>query len=139
MDVSNKFNSLKEAELENREEVAEEVECRLAAQVVKKVSNKKSKGFKMQKIGGEKKLLLVRESKKPLVLVKSNDQFMSALLDTGSDRSLINYRNVKCLPTDSIKESNVRVKGLKVGKVELELQTRCRPSKGRRCIPDVVI
>ena len=71
MDVSNKFNSLKEAELKNRkcfkevvEEVAEEVECCLASQIVEKFSNKKSKGVKVQKIDGEKNLVLVKESKK---------------------------------------------------------------------------
>ena len=58
--------------------------------------------------------------------MKSNDKFISALSDSGSDRCPINYRNVKCLLTDSIKESNVRVKVVNssnsvIGEVELEL------------------
>ena len=61
-----------------------------------------------------------------MVIEKNNDTFVSALLDTGSDRCLINYSNVKCLPSDSIKESNVRVRGVNaasrvVGEVQLEL------------------
>ena len=49
---------------------------------------------------GQKKFLLLSKSKKPEVIVKNDNVFMSALLDTGSDRCLINYyRNVKCLPS----------------------------------------
>ena len=55
---------------------------------------------------------------------------MRALLDADSDMYLINYRNVKCLPSesDSIKESEIRVRGVTgvssvVGKVEFEYES----------------
>ena len=78
-------------------------------------------------MGGADNIILVKESQKPVILVKSNEKFMTALLDTGSEKCLINYKNLNCLTKDSIKESNVVVKGVNssnsvIGEVTLELQ-----------------
>ena len=120
IEVKNKFNCLKEAELKDR------VECCLAAQVVKKCTSS-NKGVSVHAVGGADNIILVRESQKPVILVKSNEKFMTALLDTGSEKCLINYKNLNCLTKDSIKESNVVVKGVNssnsvIGEVTLELQ-----------------
>ena len=120
IDVHNKFNCLKEAELQDR------VECCLAAQVVNKYKSSK-KGVSVHAVGGADNIILVKESQKPVILVKSNEKFMTALLDTGSEKCLINYKNLYCLTKDSIKESNVVVKGVNssntvIGEVTLELQ-----------------
>ena len=122
IDVSNKFNVLCESELEDHKSQKNMEYC-LAATAVKNFSNKEN--WRVRKVGREI-FLLLNKSKKPMVIEKNNDTFVSALLDTGSDRCLINYRNVKCLPSDSIKESNVRVRGVNaasrvVGEVQLEL------------------
>ena len=119
IEVKYKFNCLKEAELKDR------VECCLAAQVVKKCTSSK-KGVSVHAVGGADNIILVKESQKPVILVKSNEKFMTALLDTGSEKCLINYKNLNCLTKDSIKESNV-VKGVNssnsvIGEVTLELQ-----------------
>ena len=105
IDVKNKFNCLKEEELQDR------VECCLAAQVVNKYKSSK-KGVSVHAVGGADNIILVKESQKPVILVKSNEKFMTALLDTGSEKCLINYKNLNCLTKDSIKESNVVVKGV---------------------------
>ena len=120
IEVKNKFNCLKEAELKDR------VECCLAAQVVKKCTSSK-KGVSVHAVGGADNIILVKESQKPVILVKSNEKFMTALLDTGSEKCLINYKNLNCLTKDSIKQSNVVVKGVNssnsvIGEVTLELQ-----------------
>ena len=120
IEVKNKFNCLKEAELKDR------VECCLSAQVVKKCTSSK-KGVSVHAVGGADNIILVKESQKPVILVKSNEKFMTALLDTGSEKCLINYKNLNCLTKDSIKESNVVVKGVNssnsvIGEVTLELQ-----------------
>ena len=120
IDVKNKFSCLKEAELQDR------VECCLVAQVVNKYKSSK-KGVSVHAVGGADNIILVKESQKPVILVKSNEKFMTALLDTGSEKCLINYKNLNCLTKDSIKESNVVVKGVNssnsvIGEVTLELQ-----------------
>ena len=120
IEVKNKFNCLKEAELKDR------VECCLAAQVVKKCTSS-NKGVSVHAVGGADNIILVKESQKPVILVKNNEKFMTALLDTGSEKCLINYKNLNCLTKDSIKESNVVVKGVNslnsvIGEVTLELQ-----------------
>ena len=111
---------MKEAELKDR------VECCLAAQVVNKCTSSK-KGVSVHAVGDADNIILVKESQKPVILVKSNEKFMTALLDTGSEKCLINYKNLNCLTKDSIKESNVVVKGVNslnsvIGEVTLELQ-----------------
>ena len=80
-EVKNKFNCLKEAELKDR------VECCLAAQVVKKCTSS-NKGVSIHAVGGADNIILVKESQKPVILVKSNEKFMTALLDTGSEKCL---------------------------------------------------
>ena len=120
IEVKNKFNCLKEAELKDR------MECCLAAQVVKKCTSS-NKGVSVHAVGGADNIILVKESQKPVFLVKSNEKFMTALLDTGSEKCLINYKNLNCLTMDSIKELNVVVKGVNssnsvIGEVTLELQ-----------------
>ena len=107
IEVKNKFNCLKEAELKDR------VECCLAAQVVKKCTSSK-KDVSVHAVGDN--IILVKESQKPVILVKSNEKFMTALLDTGSEKCLINYKNLNCLTKESIKESNVVVKGVNSSK-----------------------
>ena len=72
IDVKNKFNCLKEAELQDR------VECCLAAQVVNKYKSSK-KGVSVHAVGGADNIILVKESQKPVILVKSNEKFMTAL------------------------------------------------------------
>ena len=106
VEVYNKFDYLKEAELDNREDV----ESCLATQVVKKCTSS-NKGVKLLVVGKDN-IILVKESKKPVILVKSDKKFMTALLNTGSEKCLINYKNVQCMPTDCIKESNIVVKGV---------------------------
>ena len=108
IDVSNKFNVFSESNLEIKSSV-NNVEYCLSATVVKNFSNKET--WKVREVGRQKKFLLLNKSK-ILVIVKNNNTFMSVLLNTGSDRCLINYRNVKCLPSDSIKESKLRVRGV---------------------------
>ena len=105
IEVKNKFNCLKETELKDREEYC------FAAQVVKKCTSS-NKGVSVHAVGGADNILLVKESQKPVILVKSNKKFMAALLDTGSEKCLINYKNLNCLAKDSIKASNVVVKGV---------------------------
>ena len=79
VEVYNIFNYLKEAELENRVDAY----CCLAAQVVKKCTSN-NKGVQVQTLGKDN-IILVKESKKPVILVKSDKTFMTALLDTGSE------------------------------------------------------
>ena len=111
---------MKEADLEER------VECCLAAQVVKKCTSS-NKGVSVHAVGGADNIILVKESQKPVILVKSNKKFMTALLDTGSEKCLINYKNLHCLAKDSIKDSNFVIHGVNssnsvIGEVTLELQ-----------------
>ena len=52
---------------------------------------------------------------------------MTALLDTDSEKCIINYKNVTCLPNDCIKEFDIVVRGVNssnsvIGEVTLELQ-----------------
>ena len=54
IEVRNKFNCLKEAELEDR------VECCLAAQVVKKCTSS-NKGVSVHAVGGADNIILVKE------------------------------------------------------------------------------
>ena len=61
---------------------------------------------------GKDNIILVKESKKPVILVKSDKKFMTALLDTGSEKSIINYKNVTCLQNDCIKVSDIVVRGV---------------------------
>ena len=95
IEVKNKFNCLKETELKDS------VECYLAAQVVKKCTSI-NKGVSAHAVGGADNIILVKESQKPVILVKNNEKFMTALLDTGSEKCLINYKNLNCLTKDSI-------------------------------------
>ena len=87
---------MKEAELENRVDA----ECCLAEQIVKKFTSS-TKGVQVQTLGRDN-IILVKESKKPVILVKSDKKFMTALLDTCSEKCIINYKNFKCLPNDCI-------------------------------------
>ena len=63
------------------------MECCLAAQVVKKCTSS-NKGVSDHAVGGADNIILVKESQKPVILVKSNEKFMTALLDTGSEKCL---------------------------------------------------
>ena len=59
--------------------------------------------------------------------MKSNKKFRTALLDTGSEKCLINYKNLHCLAKDSIKDSNFVIHGVNssnslIGEVTLNLE-----------------
>ena len=98
--------------------------CCLAAHIVKKCTSR-NKGVSVHAVGCADNIL-VKESQKPVILAKNNKKFMTALLDTGSEKCLINHKNLHCLAKDS-KDSNFVVQGVNssnsvIGEVTLELQ-----------------
>jgi hypothetical protein len=118
--VANRYARLRDQEVEARRQ---DTEVCFAAQVVKNISAD-SEYWALDK---EKNVCILTRSKKPVIILKHNENVWKALVDTGAERCIINYTQFKCLKNEQIVGTNVRLKGITgttnrvCGEVELEL------------------
>ena len=116
--TSNRFSELPEVEWSG-----EQTEVCIAGTVVKNLHSKSK--WRVEKKSEE--LCVLRKTHKPVVVLKTKDHCWNALLDTGSERCILNYSNYKCLKNEPIKESSVKIRGVAgttevVGEVSLNLE-----------------
>ena len=136
IECNNRYDKLKEIEVADRE-----IEVCLAASVIKNLASD-SEYWRMYK---RKNLTVIRRSRKPVIIVRNdksaNDETWNALIDTGSERCLLNYKQFKCLGNEHLHDSKVRIKGVTgettnvVGEVELNLKL----SNGKTVTTDALI
>ena len=60
----------------------------------------------------ENSLFILKRTNKPTIILNSNNKVSDALLDTGSDRCLLNYRNLKYIDPCEVKPSNCVIRGI---------------------------
>ena len=60
----------------------------------------------------ENGLFILKRTNKPTTILNSNNKVFDALLDTGSDRCLLNYRNLKYIDPCEVKPSNCVNRGV---------------------------
>ena len=99
------------------------VETDLSTTVASQLSNSEKVWIKQDESG----LFILNRTNKQTIILNSKNKVFDALLDTGSDRCLLNYRNLKYInPCEIIKPSICLIRGVKkesknnvIGEVDL--------------------
>ena len=73
----------------------------------------------------------VRGTSKPVIILRNGNLVWNALLDTGSERTILNYRNFKYIGEEETTDSNLVIKGINrsssvKGEVKLQLSFQTR-------------
>jgi len=118
---SNRYQLLKETMVNDDTSC---VESCLTAQIVNKLNGSNSYYNYDNK---NSDIVVLKRTNKPIILLKNNNKLMRALIDTGSERCLVNINNKTCIANENIKDSNIRIKGITgnsavIGEVELKLE-----------------
>jgi len=113
---TNRFDTLEEKELS--------AEVCIAASVVEKLDPNIEWNFEQKN-----NICVLRNTQKPVIVLKTENDFLNALVDTGSERCIVKYENLRCMDKQSVKSTNVKIKGIVgnaevVGEVTLNLNFR---------------
>ena len=119
--VNNRYDKLSDEadECNNTDEYNNTDECNLTATIINAAGT--------YRVARETpNVISLREKKKPVIFLKKEDKIWDALVDTGSESCLINFKHVKFLKAKEIKKSNICVKGVNkqssvIGKCELKI------------------
>ena len=84
------------------------VETYLTTTVASQLSSTEKVKIKRDENG----LFILKRTYKPTIILNSNNKVFDALLDTGSDRCLLNYRNLKYIDPCEVKPSNCVIRGV---------------------------
>jgi len=115
--TKNRFKELEEIEVSNEESA----EICVTAAILKDVET--TTNWNLEK---NHEVCIFRKTNKPVIVLQFQGKIWEALIDTGSERCLLNYENFKCLKNEPLKHSAVKVKGVVgnsdvIGEVKLNL------------------
>ena len=101
----NRFEALSSIDLNEGND--SNVETYLTTTVASQLSSTEKVKIKRDENG-----LFILKTNKPTIILNSNNKVFDALLDTGSDRCLLNYRNLKYIDPCEVKPSNCVIRGV---------------------------
>jgi len=55
---------------------------------------------------------VLRNTQKPVIVLKTENDFLNALVNTGSERYIVKYENLRCMDKQSVISTNVKIKGI---------------------------
>ena len=102
----NRFEALSSIDLNEGND--SNVETYLTTTVASQLSSTEKVKIKRDKNG----LFILKRTNKPTIILNSNNKVFDALLDTGSDRCLLNYRNLKYVDPCEVKPSSCVIRGV---------------------------
>ena len=102
----NRFEALSSIDLNEGND--SNVETYLTTTVASQLSSTEKVKIKQDENG----LFILKRTNKPTIILNSNNKVFDALLDTGSDRCLLNYRNLKYIDPCEVKPSNCVIRGV---------------------------
>ena len=102
----NRFEALSSIDLNEGND--SNVETYLKTTVASQLSSTEKVKIKRDENG----LFILKRTNKPTIILNSNNKVFDALLDTGSDRCLLNYRNLKYVDPCEVKPSSCVIRGV---------------------------
>ena len=102
----NRFEALSSIDLNEGND--SNVETYLTTTVARQLSSTEKVKIKRDENG----LFILKRTNKPTIILNSNNKIFDALLDTGSDRCLLNYRNLKYVDPCEVKPSSCIIRGV---------------------------
>ena len=102
----NRFEALSSIDLNEGND--SNVETYLTTTVASQLSSTEKVKIKRDENG----LFILKRTNKPTIILNSNNKVFDALLDTGSDRCLLNYRNLKYVDPCEVKPSSCFIRGV---------------------------
>ena len=102
----NRFEALSSIDLNEGND--SNVETYLTTTVASQLSSTEKVKIKRDENG----LFILKRTNKPTIILNSNNKVFDALLDTGSDRCLLNYRNLKYVEPCEVKPSSCVIRGV---------------------------
>ena len=102
----NRFEALSSIDLNEGND--SNVETYLTTTVASQLSSTEKVKIKRDENG----LFILKRTNKPTIILNSNNKVFDALLDTGSDRCLLNYRNLKYVDPCEVKPSSCVIRGV---------------------------
>ena len=102
----NRFEALSSIDLNEGND--SNVETYLKTTVASQLSSTEKVKIKRDENG----LFILKRTNKPTIILNSNNKVFDALLDTGSDRCLLNYRNLKYVDPCEVKPSSYVIRGV---------------------------